>query len=96
MNRSMLTKTEIERLAELAMLDTRDPGFEGLAGDVARLAEFLAPLTALREDCAEGRDDEANNVLRPDTVRRNHDREELLQNAPAGEAGGFFAPRVAE
>lgn len=92
-----MTRQEIEYVAQLAMLDTDGKGFDKLADDVNRILGFLEPVKEMSVDAsAVVPDTEHCNVFRADVAEQLYSREEMLENAPTSNLGGFFVPRVME
>jgi len=82
---------EVRHVADLARVDLDDESVEAFAG---QFADILAYFETLDEVPEVEREEELDNVLRPDEVRDGLSREEALANAPDSEEGYFKGPRV--
>jgi len=82
---------EVRHVADLARVDLDDESVEAFAG---QFADILAYFETLDEVPEVEREEELDNVLRPDEVRDGLSQEEALSNAPDSEEGYFKGPKV--
>lgn len=90
--------SEIEKLADLARLEITADTVNETAKSIN---EVLALVNQLQGANTEGVQPlahplDATQVLRPDHVTENCQREKLLENAPATDRGLFLVPKVIE
>lgn len=93
-----ITTEEVKYVANLARLNVTDEEAETLR---AQMADIITFADALSEIDTAGIDPtnhaiKVENVLRSDTVKKSYDRDELLKNAPAKQAGCYTVPRIVE
>jgi len=91
-----LTRAEVEHVARLARLALTDGELDALTGELGKILEYAAHVSALD---TEGVPPTAHplplvNVFRPDEVRPGLSRDEVLAAAPAAEGGRFRVPRI--
>ena len=91
-----ITTADVAHVARLARLSLSDDELEQFTGQLAAVLAHAADVDAL--DTA-GVEPTAHplplvNVLRPDVVRPSVDRDEVLAQAPAAEAGRFRVPKI--
>jgi len=82
---------EVRHVADLARVDLDEESVEAFAG---QFADILAYFETLDEVPEVEREEELDNVLRPDEVRDGLSQEEALSNAPDSEEGYFKGPKV--
>lgn len=85
----------IDTLARLARLDLDSGERASLSRDLGRLLEHFR---SIQDEAPSGAPDAlpADAPLRPDASRPAPERDDVLANAPALEAGAFKVPRVIE
>jgi aspartyl-tRNA(Asn)/glutamyl-tRNA(Gln) amidotransferase subunit C len=91
-----ITRADVEHVAQLARLALTEPEITALTGELAKILEHAAQVSALD---TQGVEPTAHplplvNVARPDEVRPGVDRDEVLANAPSVEDGRFRVPRI--
>src|SRR5262245_34168958 len=91
-----ITRADVEHVAQLARLALTDEEITALTGELGKILEHAAQVSAL--DTA-GVEPTAHplplvNVTRADDVRPGVDRDEVLGQAPAAEDGRFRVPRI--
>ncbi len=91
-----ISAADVSHVATLARLALTDEELDRFTGQLAAVLEHAADVASL--DTA-GVEPTAHplplaNVLRDDVVRPGVDRDEVLGQAPAAEAGRFRVPRI--
>ena len=91
-----LTRAEVEHVAQLARLALTDDELDALTGELAKILDHAAQVSAL--DTA-GVPPTAHplplvNVFRADVPRPGLPRDEVLAAAPEAEGGRFRVPRI--
>jgi aspartyl-tRNA(Asn)/glutamyl-tRNA(Gln) amidotransferase subunit C len=96
MSTERITRANVEHVAHLARLALTEPEIEELTGQLGGILEYAAQVSAL--DLADvpptAHPLPLVNVFRPDVARPGVDRDEVLAQAPAAEAGRFRVPRI--
>ena len=92
----MITKKEIEHIAELAQLELTDEELDKFS---EQLSQIIGSFEKLDELDTEDVEPTANsitmkNILRKDEVKPSMDQEEVLKNAPDKKAGHFRVPEI--
>lgn len=91
-----LTREEVAHVADLARLQLTDAELDQFTGQLAAVLDHARDVEGL--DVADvaptAHPFELVNVTRPDEVRPSLDRDEVLSQAPAAEAGQFRVPPV--
>ena len=91
-----ISRDDVAHVARLARLDLTDDELERFTGQLGAVLEHAADIAAL--DIADvlptAHPLPLKNVLRPDEPVASLDREEVLSQAPAAEAGRFRVPRI--
>jgi aspartyl-tRNA(Asn)/glutamyl-tRNA(Gln) amidotransferase subunit C len=96
----MVTKKDVEKIADLARLEFSDKELDGFTGDLNNILAYIdqlkevdvtgvAPLENINEDVE-------SNVLRTDEVTESLTQAEALKNAPKAADGFFLVPKVIE
>lgn len=93
-----ITKDEVKHVAALARLQLTEQQADELSLEMEQVIAFADTLGELDTAGIEPTNHAiaVSNVLRSDTVQPSYDRDELLKNAPAKQAGCFTVPRVVE
>jgi aspartyl-tRNA(Asn)/glutamyl-tRNA(Gln) amidotransferase subunit C len=93
-----IDRATVEHVARLARLALTDDDRERFLAQLGRILEHFSRLMELDPSGAAPMAHvlPAPNVLRDDVVTPSLDREEVLAQAPAHEAGFFKVPRVLE
>jgi aspartyl-tRNA(Asn)/glutamyl-tRNA(Gln) amidotransferase subunit C len=91
-----ITRADVQHVATLARVALTDDEIDRLTGELGAILDHAAQVSALDTD---GVPPTAHplplaNVVRADTVRPSLDRDEVLGEAPAAEAGRFRVPRI--
>lgn len=91
-----LTREDAAYVARLARLDLTAEELDTYAEQLATVLDHAAAVAALDTDgvAPTAHPLPLRNVLRPDEVRPCLDRDEVLAQAPATEAGRFRVPRI--
>ncbi len=91
-----ITRADVEHVARLARLDLRPDEIELFTAQLADVLEHAADIEALDvgDIPATAHPLPMVNVFRADEVLPSIDRDELLAQAPAAEAGQFRVPPV--
>jgi len=91
-----LTREDAAYVARLARIDLSDDELDRYALQLAAVLEHAAQVAALDTSGVEptAHPLPLQNVLRADEVRPSLDRDEVLSQAPAAEAGRFKVPRI--
>lgn len=94
---AVITRSQVEHVAELARLRFGPQATDKMVGELDRILQYANQLSLLDTSgvvptthALEPRE----NVLRPDEVRPGLSREEALAGAPAAAEGMFRVPRV--
>lgn len=95
----MLTRRDVEKIAQLARLQIGGEDADALAGSLSRIIEFVEQLgsaeTADVEPMAHPLEDQVQR-LRDDEVTEADHRALYQGNAPQTEAGLYLVPKVIE
>lgn len=91
-----ISRADVEHVAKLARLALTDEEVDALTGELGKILDHAAQVSALDTD---GVPPTAHplplvNVLRPDEPRPGISRDEVLAAAPAAEDGRFRVPRI--
>jgi aspartyl-tRNA(Asn)/glutamyl-tRNA(Gln) amidotransferase subunit C len=91
-----ISRAEVEHAAKLARLALTEAEVEQLTGDLAKILEHAAKVSALDTTDVPPTSHPIAlvNVLRPDVVRPGLDSVEVLAEAPVAEDGRFRVPRI--
>lgn len=92
----MITRDTVRHVAKLARLELTEAEEIQLTAELGSILGYVEQLGAVD---TEGVEPTAHalplaNVLRPDAPRASLNQAEVLQNAPAAEAGMFRVPRI--
>ncbi len=84
----MISKEEVQKLAELARLEISEGEVEALQKDISKILDYVGQVSAV--PALEGRDSSVQNVMRPDTPREENDplahtRDAILAELPKRE-----------
>lgn len=92
----VISRDEVVRVSRLARLALTDDEVERFTGQLADVLAHAGEVTALDIDDVAGTAHPLGlvNVLREDTPRPGVDRDEVLAQAPAAEAGRFRVPGI--
>jgi aspartyl-tRNA(Asn)/glutamyl-tRNA(Gln) amidotransferase subunit C len=93
---SKITPDEVRRLAALANIGLEDSQVESLASELDQIVDFVEQLQKVDTSDVEPTDQVTGlvDVWRPDEVRSDFTREELLANAPDQQDGFIKVRRV--
>ena len=91
-----ISRADVEHVAKLARLALTDEEVDALTGELGKILDYAASVSALDTD---GVPPTAHplplvNVLRADELRPGVSRDEVLAAAPAAEDGRFRVPRI--
>lgn len=91
-----ITPDEVRRIAALAKIGLSDTEVKQMAGELDRIVDFVEQLQSVDTTNVPPTDQVTGleDVFRPDTVRSDLSREELLANAPDQQDGFFKVKRV--
>lgn len=91
-----ITRDEAAHVAGLARLRFTDDELDELAGQLAAVLDHAADVEALDVDDLSARAHPLDlaDVTRPDEIRTSLDRDRVLAQAPAAEAGQFRVPPI--
>ncbi len=87
----MITKTDVERVANLACLALNEEELREFTLQLDAILEYFDELADVE---AQPPQQEEENVLRPDDVTASLSQKEALANAPRVEGGFFRGPRI--
>lgn len=92
----MISREEVEHVAQLARLRFDEAQVERLQGELSRIIEYINQLRAidLTGVPATAHAVSVSNVFRPDEEQPCLTQQEALANAPAVERGHFLVPRI--
>jgi aspartyl-tRNA(Asn)/glutamyl-tRNA(Gln) amidotransferase subunit C len=98
MTEPKITPEEVRHVAHLARLSLDDDEVRAMSAELDAILRYMAELDAIDVASIEPTYHSVpmNAPLRRDRVERSLDREEVLDQAPATEAGGIAVPRVLE
>ena len=88
----MVTKEEVEKIAQLADITIDKEKLSGFTGQFNNILEYFDILDNVGMD--EMEESDLNNVLREDVVTPSLTQEEALENAGETEEGFIVAPKV--
>ncbi len=93
-----ITKEEVKYVANLARLNVTEQEADELCAQMADIISFADALGEIDTQGIEPTNHaiKVENVLREDVVGESYDREEIVRNAPAKQAGCYTVPRVVE
>ena len=93
---SKITPDEVRRIAALANVGLSDDEVSQMTGELDRIVDFVQQLQSVDTTDVPPTDQVTGllDVVRPDEVRSEYTREELLANAPAHQDGFFKVKRV--
>ena len=91
-----ISREDVAHVAHLARLDLTDGEIDLFTEQLGAVLEHAQDVAALQTEGvpATAHPLPIENVLRPDEPRPSLDREEVLAQAPAAEAGRFRVPRI--
>jgi len=87
----MITKTDVERIANLACIELNDEELQEFTLQFSSILDYFDELADIE---AQPPKKEEENVLRPDEVTTSLPQKEALSNAPKVEGGYFRGPRI--
>ena len=95
---SQITPDDVEKIALLARLAVDGDDVPRYARDLTAILELVEQMNAVDTEgvAPMAHPLDAVQRLRPDAVSEPDQRERLMANAPAAEAGLFLVPRVIE
>lgn len=91
-----LTPDEVKKIAYLARLSIKEENIEHYSQDLSNIFGLVEQMNAAPTDDIEpmAHPQDAMQRLREDVVTEVDQREKLMANAPATEAGLFLVPKV--
>lgn len=92
-----VTKEEVEHIAKLAKLKFSEEEKEKLQGELNRVLDYIDRLNELdlkNVKPLESINENIENVLREDKIKKGVTKEEALKNAPAKTENFFKVPKV--
>lgn len=94
----MLTKKEVQQIANLARIHLTDEELDKLTGNLGNILGYVEKLKELDVTNVEPTSHAlpVQNVYRPDIVKPSLSQDEALKNAPQKEGGAFKVPQVIE
>ncbi len=87
----MITKGDVERIANLACIELSDEELQEFTLQLGAILEYFDELADIE---AQPPTKEGENVLRADEVRASLSQEAALSNAPRVDSGYFRGPRI--
>lgn len=93
-----ISSDDVKHIAHLARLGLSEDEVTHLTKDLARILEMVTKMDQLDTSSVQpmAHPAETKQRLREDVVTEVNQRELLMQNAPAQEAGLFLVPKVIE
>lgn len=96
----MVTKKDVEKIADLARLQLSGEELDGLTGDLNNILDYIDQLKEVNvagvEPLENINEDVGENVLRRDEVGESLTQADALKNAPKAADGFFLVPKVIE
>ena len=96
----MVTKKDVEKIADLARLQFDETELDGFTGDLNNILNYIDQLKEVDvsgiEPLENINESVENNVLRRDEVDESLLQAEALKNAPKAADGFFLVPKVIE
>jgi aspartyl-tRNA(Asn)/glutamyl-tRNA(Gln) amidotransferase subunit C len=91
-----ISPEEVAKVASLSRLDLPEDKLELFAGQLGDILAYMDKLGELDTDDVEPLYSPVKHttVLRPDEVRKDYKREEILANAPEQDGQFFIVPRI--
>ncbi|MES9997502.1 Asp-tRNA(Asn)/Glu-tRNA(Gln) amidotransferase subunit GatC [Desulfovibrio aminophilus] len=91
-----ISREEVLRVARLARLELSEDKVELFAGQVGDILDYIDQLNRLDTEGVEPMygPGSKTTLLRPDAVRRECGREQVLANAPETDGAFFIVPRI--
>ena len=88
----------IKHISKLSRISVDEKKAEKLAGDLNSIFEFIEKLNELKTDNVEPLTSvvETTLKLRPDKVKSNNIREQIVKNSPQDNEDYFVVPKVIE
>lgn len=95
---SEITKSTVEKIAQLANIRLQKEEAESYAGQLEKVLEYIHKLNELDTTGVEqtGHVMPIHNIWRKDKVQSGLNQEQALENAPDPEDGCFRVPRIIE
>lgn len=93
-----ISEQEVRHIASLARLKLSDEEIDKLTYELGEMKEFVEKLNEVDVSMVDATSYivDKKNVLREDQLTQSFDRELILKNAPAKEAGCISVPKVVE
>lgn len=93
-----LTRSQVEKIAELARLQISEEEIAAYVGNLTKIIDFVDQLESARTDHVEPMAHPLNmdQPLREDRVIESDDRDRYQHNASETEAGLYLVPKVIE
>ena len=91
-----ISREEVAKVARLARLDLADDKLDLFAGQIDDILQYMDKLGEVDTSSVEPMYSPVahTTVMRPDAVRREHERSEVLSNAPETDGAFFIVPRI--
>lgn len=91
-----ITAEQVRHVAKLARLEIDPESVDTMADQLATILTYVDKLGEVDTDNVEQTSHAIalTNAFREDEVRKSLPQEQALDNAPAGESGGFVVPKV--
>lgn len=91
-----ISREEVARVARLARLELSEDKLELFAGQVGDILAYIDKLNELDTKGVEPMygPHATSTLQRPDEVRKEHTREQVLSNAPESDGAFFVVPRI--
>jgi aspartyl-tRNA(Asn)/glutamyl-tRNA(Gln) amidotransferase subunit C len=94
----IITTDEVRHIANLARLEFGEAEIQHFTTHLTQILDYISKLNEL--DTADvpptSHVIEIRNVMKDDVIKPSYEREVVLANAPAAEAGHFEVPKVIE
>ncbi len=92
----MITKEDIKKIADLAMLEIERENIEKFAEQFGEILDYMEEINGLDLSNQEAafHITEMSNVFRDDTIKESLDNKTAIKNAPEPSDGFFKVPRV--
>ena len=91
-----ISREEVAKVARLARLDLADDKLDLFAGQIDDILQYMDKLGEVDTSSVEPMYSPVvhTTVLRADVVRQEHERAEVLSNAPETDGAFFIVPRI--
>ena len=91
-----ISREEVAKVARLARLDLADDKLDLFAGQIDDILQYMDKLGEVDTSSVEPMYSPVahTTVMRPDVVNQEHERSEVLSNAPETDGAFFIVPRI--